>query len=44
VKRVLVVHFSQTGQLARVVSRLLSPLAVAADVRLTEEVLRPRNP
>jgi hypothetical protein len=44
VKRVLVVHFSQTGQLARVVRRLVSPLAAAADVRLTEEVLRPRAP
>ena len=43
-KRVLVVHFSQTGQLARVVRRLLSPLAQASDVQLFEEVLRPRRP
>ena len=42
-KRVLVVHFSQTGQLARVVRRLVSPLA-APDVSITEEVLRPRAP
>jgi hypothetical protein len=44
VKRVLVVHFSQTGQLARVVRQLVSPLAAAADVELVEEVLRPREP
>src|SRR6185295_15849416 len=39
-KRVLVVHFSQTGQLARIVSRLIAPLA--GEVELVEEVLRPR--
>jgi hypothetical protein len=43
-KRVLVVHFSQTGQLARVVRRLVSPLAEAHDVELVEEVLRPARP
>lgn len=43
-KRVLVVHFSQTGQLARVARQLVSPLAAAADVELVEEVLRPREP
>ena len=43
-KRVLVVHFSQTGQLTRVVRKLLSPLAGAGDVQLVEEVLRPRRP
>ncbi len=43
-KRVLVVHFSQTGQLARVIRQLVSPLALAADVELVEEVLRPRQP
>jgi hypothetical protein len=42
-KRVLVVHFSQTGQLARVVRNLLSPLAGGGDVQLVEEVLRPRR-
>ena len=41
-KRVLLVHFSQTGQLARVARRLVSPLAGASDVELVEEVLRPR--
>ena len=43
-KRVLVVHFSQTGQLARVARRLASPLAEANDVQLVEETLRPRPP
>ena len=43
-KRVLVVHFSQTGQLTRVKQRLLSPLAEASDIELVEEVLRPRTP
>src|SRR3989442_12386970 len=43
-KRVLLVHFSQTGQLARVARRLTSPLAAAGDVGLGEEVLRPRRP
>jgi hypothetical protein len=41
-KRVLVVLFSQTGQLARVARHLASPLAAAGDVALVEEVLRPR--
>jgi len=44
VKRVLVVQFSQTGQLARVVGRVASPLAAAPDVSVTEEVLRPSLP
>ena len=43
-KRVLLVHFSQTGQLARVARRLVSPLAGAGDAELVEEVLRPRRP
>ncbi len=43
-KRVLVVHFSQTGQLALVARRLVSPLAEANDVELVEETLRPRPP
>jgi hypothetical protein len=43
-KRVLLVHFSQTGQLARVARRLASPLAQANDVELVEEMLRPRRP
>jgi hypothetical protein len=43
-KRVLLVYFSQTGQLARVAHRLVSPLAEAGDVELVEEVLRPQPP
>ncbi len=43
-KRVLLVLFSQTGQLARVARRLASPLSGADDVELVEEVLRPRRP
>ena len=43
-KRVLLVHFSQTGQLARVARRLVSPLAEASEMELVEEVLRPRTP
>jgi hypothetical protein len=43
-KRVLLVHFSQTGQLARVARRVVSPLAEANDVELVEEPLRPRRP
>jgi len=43
-KHVLLVHFSQTGQLTRVARRLSSPLAGAGDVELVEEVLRLRRP
>ena len=43
-KRVLLVHFSQTGQLARVARRVVSPLAEANDLELVEEPLRPRRP
>ena len=43
-KRILVVHFSQTGQLARIVRRLVEPFAGASDVQVVEEVLRPRTP
>ena len=42
-KRVLVVHFSQTGQLARIVRRFASPLAASNEIELVEEVLRPRT-
>jgi hypothetical protein len=44
VKRVLLVQFSQSGQLARVARRLVTPLAQAGDVELVEEVLRPAPP
>ncbi len=43
-KRVLLVHFSQTGQLTRAARELVAPLAQAQDVELVEEVLRPRSP
>src|SRR5262245_38849779 len=44
-KRVLVVHFSQTGQLARIVSRLVAPLAGASgEIEVVAEVLHPRAP
>src|ERR1700704_4448783 len=43
-KRVLLVHFSQTGQVSRVARSLASPLSGANDVELVEEVLRPRLP
>jgi hypothetical protein len=43
-KRVLLVHFSQTGQLAHAARRLAEPLAQAHDVELVEEVLRPCRP
>jgi hypothetical protein len=41
-KRALLVHFSQTGQLARVARALTAPLAEARGIELVEEVLRPR--
>src|SRR5437879_13928109 len=43
-KRVLVVHFSQSGQLACVARGLVSPLADAGEGELVEEVLRPIRP
>ncbi len=43
-KRVLVVHFSQTGQLARIARRIASPLAGSDEIELVEEILRPRTP
>jgi hypothetical protein len=43
-KRVLLVHFSQSGQLSRVARRLVEPLAGADDVELVEEILRPSKP
>lgn len=43
-KRVLLVHFSQTGQLARAARAMTAPLAQADDVEVVEEVLRPCRP
>lgn len=42
-KKILVVHYSQTGQLADIVAELLGPLR-AAGVAIHEEVLRPAKP
>jgi hypothetical protein len=41
-KRVLLVHFSQSGQLTRIARQLVAPLAAASEVQVVEEVLRPR--
>lgn len=43
-KRVLLVHYSQTGQLSRIARELTSPLARADDIELVAEELRPRTP
>ena len=43
-KRVLLIHFSQTGQLARAARTLVAPLAQAAQIEVVEEVLRPSTP
>jgi hypothetical protein len=43
-KRVLLVHFSQTGQLSRIARELTAPLACANDIELVVEELRPRTP
>lgn len=43
-KRVLLVYFSQTGQLSRIARELTGPLAYAHDIELVVEELRPRAP
>lgn len=43
-KRVLLVHYSQTGQLSRIARELTSPLAQASEIELVVEELRPRTP
>jgi hypothetical protein len=42
-KKVLVIHYSQTGQLSRVVRRFTEPLDAAEDVQVDYENLRPVN-
>ena len=42
--KVLVIHFSQTGQLDRVAERFTGPLVDAADIEVTFEQLRPVDP
>lgn len=43
-KRVLVVHFSQTGQLRQVAASLCAPLAGQPDIRLDDCALQPETP
>ncbi len=43
-KRVLVVYYSQTGQLARVVESIMEPVCRRSDVQVTWEQLEPINP
>lgn len=43
-KKVLVVYFSQTGQLRRIAESACAPLAAAADVELTWQRLEPVKP
>ncbi|MBC7982842.1 MAG: dialkylresorcinol condensing enzyme [Candidatus Obscuribacterales bacterium] len=43
-KRVLVVHFSQTGQLRDIVDSVVAPLRSAADIEVTAIELRPVTP
>ena len=42
-KRVLVVHYSQSGQLGQITGNIAAPLR-AAGVEVVEEILRPREP
>lgn len=42
-KRVLVVHYSQSGQLGQIAGNIAAPLR-AAGVEVVEEILRPREP
>lgn len=43
-KQVLVVQYSQSGQLSEVLKSLTAPLAASADIELTIETLRPKTP
>jgi hypothetical protein len=43
-KRVLVISYSQTGQLEAVVRRLLDPLEASCDVSVRRVVLEPVTP
>lgn len=43
-KKVLVVHYSQSGQLSRIAERFVSPLTEAADVEVTFAALQPVEP
>lgn len=43
-KRVLVIGYSQSGQLTRIAERILAPLRQAGDIEVHVETLRPRQP
>jgi len=43
-KKVLVVHFSQTGQLSRVLASLLGPLETDPGIQVVQEYLEPERP
>ena len=43
-KRVLVIHFSQSGQLAEIVQSVCAPLRASSDIALTTALIRPRRP
>lgn len=43
-KRVLVIGYSQSGQLARIAERVLAPLRATADIAVRVETLRPLQP
>lgn len=43
-KKILVVHYSQSGQLTDIVHSILSPLEESAEVEMVEAVLRPEPP
>lgn len=43
-KRVLVIGYSQSGQLTRIAERILAPLRQAGDIEVRVETLRPRQP
>ena len=44
VKRVLVIAYSQSGQLTRIAERILAPLRQAGDIEVRVEILRPLQP
>lgn len=43
-KRVLVIYYTQTGQLRNILDQVLAPLAASSDVQITWLALRPRPP
>ncbi len=43
-KKVLVVYYSQTGQLREIVDSIMSPLKASSEIALTVEEIRPKTP